>query len=342
MADPEHKVASPLLRIITGSYEHHLLCLSLALSSSSSLFTPVFHFAPHAASIRALATSKRYLVSGSNDEHIRLYDLQKRKEIGTLMHHTGSVSCLVFVGPTTGKWLLSAADDGKILIWRTKDWEVLAELTGHKGAINDLAVHFSGKIALSVGTDRTLRLWNLMTGKNASVLKLRAEPLQVAWNARDGSSYAVGFHRKIVLYDTASSVVLAEVELASTLYKLRFHDDHLVVSDAAGAITFRNATDLSVDFSLVEHKTRVKDFTFYVTSDAPFTQATTLLVSASSDGTIVVTDLARRQPVAVYATGERLNCLQVVSEHVEKYETRRPADDSDESADENDDDDDSS
>jgi WD40 repeat protein len=35
---------------------------------------------------------------------------------------------------------------------------------GHKGPIHDIAVHPSGKLALSVSKDNTMKLWNLVHG----------------------------------------------------------------------------------------------------------------------------------------------------------------------------------
>ena len=61
---------------------------------------------------------------------------------------------------------------GTICIWRTKDWECLKILKGHKGRVNSLAIHPSGKIALSVSIDKTVHLWNLLTGQKANVNKL--------------------------------------------------------------------------------------------------------------------------------------------------------------------------
>jgi len=49
----------------------------------------------------------------------------------------------------------------------------MATMKGHKGRVNGLSVHPTGKIAISVGKDKTLRLWNLMTGRKASATKLR-------------------------------------------------------------------------------------------------------------------------------------------------------------------------
>jgi len=49
---------------------------------------------------------------------------------------------------------------------------VLRSLKGHKGRVNSVAVHPSGKVALSVGKDRALRMWDLMRGKGVASTKL--------------------------------------------------------------------------------------------------------------------------------------------------------------------------
>ena len=57
-------------------------------------------------------------------------------------------------------------------MFRARDWAVLRSLKGHKGRVNSVAVHPSGKVALSVGKDRTLRMWDLMRGKGVASTKL--------------------------------------------------------------------------------------------------------------------------------------------------------------------------
>ena len=317
-----------VFRIITGSYEHNLLCLSLAVYQGTEIFSQIFHFTAHTQSIRCLASSKRYLCSGSNDEHIRIYDLQKRKELGTLLHHDGSITDLEFYG---GKWLLSAANDGKICIWRIKDWEMLSELKGHKGAINGISVHPSGKIAISVGDDKTLRLWNLMTGRKASVLKLREPALKVKWTP-DGEYFVVGFSTKLVLYSQSVDVV-NEIPFSSPLHhldvlKLGDNDEevYIVTSHGNGQILFSNLSDVlsgteksSKDFQLVGHGTRVKHFSHYYHSD----NGTHYLSSVSSDGQLVIWNLGIKDQVAVYNTGDRLNCCLLLPEEIEKTSTMK-------------------
>lgn len=43
----------------------------------------------HTASVSAVATSERYIATGSRDETIQIYDMKKRVEHGALLHHDG-------------------------------------------------------------------------------------------------------------------------------------------------------------------------------------------------------------------------------------------------------------
>lgn len=42
------------------------------------------------ASISAVAASERFVVTGSKDETIQLYDMKKKTEHGALLHHEGT------------------------------------------------------------------------------------------------------------------------------------------------------------------------------------------------------------------------------------------------------------
>lgn len=62
-------------------------------------------------------------------------------------------------------FLFTGGDDGKILIWKTKDWALLHKLDAHSKAIYDLDIHSSGKIMISIGKDQKLIVWNLLNFK---------------------------------------------------------------------------------------------------------------------------------------------------------------------------------
>lgn len=328
-------------RIYAGSYEHNLLSLSLILEKDKTpVFQPIFHFQAHSLSIKSIAAAKRYLVTGSNDEHIKIYDLQKRKELGTLLGHQGSITSLKFSNEghidaentgVNGKWLLSGSDDGKIIIWRTKDWEIFGTLKGHKGKINDLSIHPSGRIAVSVGDDKSVRLWNLMTAKKAANLKIKNDWQSgefVRWSL-SGDYFFVGLLNKILVYKTSDAQIIKEVPFKATLMHIEIYKvedvEYAVVGLGNGSLEFYDINDLTTEsdeqpepiFKLVGHTNRIKDFKLYKVKDE------TYLISISSDGNIVVWDLALKDQVAVYNTGERLNCVEVSAESVEKIETMK-------------------
>lgn len=365
-------------RIFVGSYEHNLLCLSLLLLEGQPVFQPIFHFQAHSLSIKSIDLARRYLVTGSNDEHIRIYDLQKRKELGTLLSHQGTVTTLKFSqegifktrkNPTdkepaetpepasastdkSGRWLLSGSEDGKIIIWRTKDWELFGTLKGHTGRVNDVAIHPSGRVAISVAQDLTIRLWNLMTAKKAAVLKIRGKDHLgqqgefVRWSF-DGKYFVVGLLDRVLVYETAHARILKKVKFSSTLMCMETVQigtgEWLATGHGDGSIAFYRLLDLLAEtentsedkvwekqpelmdpeFRLQGHTNRIKDISLI--NHPVETNGVPYLISVSSDGNIVVWDLSEnvRDQVAVYSSGERLNCVVACPEAVEKVGTMK-------------------
>ncbi|KAK7736996.1 Protein mak11 [Cytospora paraplurivora] len=239
-------------------------------------FADSFLFNAHTSAIRCLALSppsaavpgqsqKVMLASGSTDERINVYNLSahppstktspdqelmstiakrpilensKNKELGTLLHHSSTVTKVVF--PTRSK-LLSSSEDSTIAVTRTRDWSLLsnikapvpnvfgrpsgdtAPMGGTPSGVNDFAVHPSMKVMISVSkSERCMRLWNLVTGKKAGVLEFGRDVLQeigegrrstgegrkVVWGSNDesGDEFAVGFDRDILVFGMDSKV----------------------------------------------------------------------------------------------------------------------------------------
>jgi protein MAK11 len=186
-------------KIIAGSYERLLYGLEGTVSVSSSAASelewtlkPIFIFPAHVSHIKSVAASPqggKWLASGSGDEIIKVWDLRRRKEVGGLMQHEGffciaafllyvHLNLTRFLGSITHltfpsrSHLISASEDGTLCVFRARDWAVLRSLKGHKGRVNSVSVHPSGKVALSVGKDRTLYMWDLMRGRRAASMKL--------------------------------------------------------------------------------------------------------------------------------------------------------------------------
>ncbi|KAB8269124.1 WD40-repeat-containing domain protein [Aspergillus minisclerotigenes] len=241
--------------------------------SSAVQFIDTFLFEAHASAIRCLALSPRpnadstedspkvILASGATDETIKLYSLSaaplevneqypsiptlagnkilenpKNRELGTLLHHSSSISALHF--PSRSK-LLAASEDNTISVTRTRDFAVVSTIKaprpkvqgrpsgdtappgGSPSGVNDFAVHPSMKLMLSVGKgEKCMRLWNLVTGKKAGVLNFSREILQavkegkwstgegrkIVWDSK-GEEFAVAFEWGAVVFGIDSTPI---------------------------------------------------------------------------------------------------------------------------------------
>lgn len=272
------RTGSPItIQIIAGSYDRVLHGVTATIRPSSQVdFADSFLFNAHTSAIRCLALSppsapvpgqsqKVMLATGSTDERVNVYNLSahppstkaspdqellstiarrpilensKNRELGTLMHHSSTVTRLSF--PTRSK-LLSSSEDSTIAVTRVRDWSLLstikapvpavsgrpsgdtAPMGGTPSGVNDFAVHPSMKVMISVSKgERCMRLWNLVTGKKAGVLDFGRAVLQeigegrhstgegrrVVWgtSADSGDEFAVGFDRDVLVFGMDSKV----------------------------------------------------------------------------------------------------------------------------------------
>ncbi|KAJ7027937.1 WD40-repeat-containing domain protein [Mycena alexandri] len=351
-ADKEAPTPLPsTFKVVAGSYEKLLYGLEGTVSfeaDTSALsfhLKPVFIFPAHVSCIKAVAASPhggKWLATGSADEIVKVWDLRRRKEIGGLMHHEGSITHLQF---PSRSHLLSASEDGTLCLFRARDWAVLRALRGHKGRVNSVAVHPSGKVALSVGKDRTLRMWDLMRGKGCASTKLGKEAELVRWSS-DGSLFVVQVASTIDVYTTDMNL------LHTITHPARLHDVQFCKRvNGEGDVLLAGAEDkklaiyaLSTDpetppriiAEMTGHANRVKAIATLPIALPPAALAahgasTTVVCTVSSDGKILLYDLAALpatapapatvleiRPVAEYdSKGTRLTCVTVADGEVE-------------------------
>ncbi|KAG9104231.1 hypothetical protein FRC06_004215 [Ceratobasidium sp. 370] len=335
-------------KIIVGTYEKLLYGLEGRLEAKKDLpegfsvrLTPIFIFPAHVACVRAVAASPqggKWLATGSTDEIIKVWDLRRRKEIGGLVQHQGSITHLSF---PSRSYLLSASEDGTLGLFSSRDWVLLRTLKGHKGKVNDVAMHPSGKLALSVGKDRTLRMWDMMRGKGAASTKLgKGKPSTsfqskgelVRWSV-GGKTFVVQAGSTLDIFRT-DMTALDNISHPSRIHSVKYWQhpelpgqDILLVAAEDRFVTAYLTGDAQQQSRIIAkfegHTNRVKALDLLKVSTAGRdAHTTTLMSTASSDGNIFVYDLAVMlislesseiptfQPIASYDTkGSRLVCL---------------------------------
>jgi serine/threonine protein kinase len=111
----------------------------------------------------ALSPNQEWIVSGSEDHTIKVWELSTGKEIHTLAGHAGFFVRSVAIRPD-GDLLASAGDD-IIKLWDLKTGEEIRTLSGHSSIIQRLVFSPDGKVLVSAGNDKTIKIWNPDTGE---------------------------------------------------------------------------------------------------------------------------------------------------------------------------------
>ena len=123
----------------------------------------------HTARITSLAFSPdgSYLVSGSEDKTVKLWEVTTGRLIRNVRGHSKGVSAVAF-GPSS-QWFASGSADGTIKIWDITKTKPLYTLN-HKSAVNSIAISSSGEYIASAGADATVKLWLAQTGQEFRTL----------------------------------------------------------------------------------------------------------------------------------------------------------------------------
>ncbi|CCK69254.1 Caf4p KNAG_0C01410 [Huiozyma naganishii CBS 8797] len=129
------------------------------------------------------------ITAGHMDHTMKIWDLSGRKQIGQLLGHMASVNCIEM--DSSYNLAVSGSKDATLKLWNIdlateKAKKLLPELesrtaclhsfTSHKGEI--VALSLSGESLVSASRDKTIRQWDLKSGKCV-------QSLDVAFPSRD-------------------------------------------------------------------------------------------------------------------------------------------------------------
>jgi len=253
------------IEIIVGTYENVVLGFKTIPPKSGktthSLETS-FTDDSHGGALRCLSVSASgILASSSTDDTVRLLSLKKRRDIGGLFQHSGTVNCILFYSQG---FMFTASDDGTICMWKSKNWEVLKALKAHKAKVLSVTIHPSGKLALSVGSDRSLITWDLLTGKCAFQRKINQVAETIHFSP-SGDHYILQYPQKLEICAIKDTKTVNEIPTewrinSLALLKQKYvlvggEDRHVIVVDL-----FSGDVVLSIDVAggAEEFNSRIK------------------------------------------------------------------------------------
>lgn len=147
----------PLARILPLVTLFLTICRA---AQSASAFNPQLVLQTgHSRPVKGLALSEdeKFLVSGSSDQTVKIWDTNKGSLLRTLYGHIGGVLAIA-VSPD-GKWIASAGEDMTVRLWSVAPGGEQYVLTGHTVSVTALAFTSDNLHLISAANDGLI-VWN--------------------------------------------------------------------------------------------------------------------------------------------------------------------------------------
>ena len=192
----------------------------LGFAEPNTSQTPHTTFIGHTDDIWSVSFSPdgRTLASGSNDQTVRLWDV----ETGTLkntLRHPHRVLSVAF--SPDGQILASGCQDAILRLWDGKN---LRGIIGHTNAIWSVSFSPDGNTLASGSTDSTVQLWDVETSTLKNTLRHTDRVLSVAFSP-DGLTLASGSDDRVRLWDVETSTLKTTLRHPRAVWSVSFSPD---------------------------------------------------------------------------------------------------------------------
>jgi len=164
---------------------------------------------------------------------IKLWDVPSGQERASLRGHASPVFSVAFAPHAS--MLASGGEDMSVILWDSAGTEQLT-LTGHTGEVNSVAFAADGGMLISGGDDHTIRVRDIATGRELTVLRNHTGPVKTVAFSPDGRLFASGSgDRTVKLWDAQTRQELGTLKGHKyTLRVVAFSPDGRTLATGSG------------------------------------------------------------------------------------------------------------
>ncbi len=117
-------------------------------------------YRPHRETIYSLAITpdRKYVITGSFDKTIKVWELETGESFHTLEGHEQEVTAVNI--SSDGSKVVTGSEDKTVKLWKLETGNMLRNFTGHDGAIFGVLMTPNNKYIISISEDKTAKIWN--------------------------------------------------------------------------------------------------------------------------------------------------------------------------------------
>ena len=234
------------------------------------------------------------ILSGSEDQTLKLWDIKSGNEVRTFFGHSDIISS-VTISPD-GNYALSGSNDSTMKLWDIKTGDLLKTFDGHQNWVVSVAFSSDGKYALSGSHDKTIKMWDIAKGNLMKTFEGHKDwVISVAFSA-DNKKIISGSHDK--------TLKIWDIRSGRSLKTLKGHRDW-VTSVSVSNQTYQvlsGSYDESLKLWNINTGKAIRTFktenTSAITSVA-FTPDLKAAISSSFDDRLILWDLTTGKPTKI-------------------------------------------
>ncbi|MCT7990668.1 WD40 repeat domain-containing protein [Laspinema olomoucense] len=246
----------------------------------------------HQKAVRTLAIDPEgnFLVSGSNDKTVKIWEIHSGNLIKTAIGHTGSAIALA-ISPN-GELFASGSGDNTIKLWELKTGKLRFTLRGHTGWVNALAFHPKGNMLVSGGADKTIALWNLETQELIGTFYGHTSTVRsISINPQGNTLISGGNDNMIKIRNLLTGELLHTLtEHTGSVCSVAISPDGNLLASGSNDTTLRlwNVGTGKLLYTLADHSSGVTSVSI---------SQNNMMASSSDDGTIKIWNLEQARPI---------------------------------------------
>ncbi|KAG4071511.1 hypothetical protein HA402_011665 [Bradysia odoriphaga] len=244
------------------------------------------------------------IVSGSDDNTLKVWSAVTGKCLRTLSGHTGGV----WSSQMSGSTIISGSTDRTLKVWDADSGQCKHTLYGHTSTVR--CMHLHGNKVVSGSRDATLRVWDIVQGKFLHILVGHLAAVRcVQYDGKLVVSGAYDYMVKVWNPETQECLHTLQGH-TNRVYSLQFDGIHVVSGSLDTSIRVWDAETGSCKHTLMGHQS--------LTSGMELRQ--NILVSGNADSTVKVWDITNGQCLQTLSGPNKhqsaVTCLQFNSRFV--------------------------